>query len=686
MKILEKLFGKKVEVQEKALTLLDVDGVTTSGNILGNLADNISESRLLQDYKTSLYLFRGVELIVEVATSQKTELFEILNLDGDAEKVMEHEFLELWNNPSNLQSKKQFERIMYINMIFSGETFIRLIKDDAGNIISMYNVRPDIVEVEIKSNQDGEDYISYTVHLPNGERKEYTQDEMLHIYKPDPQNQLRGAGVLRALYTRVNAEKKATELQNKTFERGGRSEGVLYAAGLSGNQDMAEQISNKVNKSFTSGKPITVLGADSKYQQLSLSPRELEFIESMKFMRDEILLGLGIPKELLTMEDGGALTNGGDRGMHLFLKFTIKPMIDLRNETFNEKILHKYYDENMILEANNVVPEDRASLLKEMTELIKAGVVTVNEAREKLGFDSMEGFDDIKEPQNAPFRIENAFVNRNYLVKKLASKKRIADIHDKMIDVQMRKQYKEFLTLPNSKFKQVYYKAMNSITDRNVEQMRKETRKYFLEQQERMMKKIDESDDPITADLFDIQAEAVITKRLAMQVFPDIAVRSGNAGLEPVKSFYGKVNDFTIDQELIRLIEARALLFATQITGVTYDELSKLIFNGLEEGLSRDDMARQVRTMFSDMSKGRAKRIAQTEGIHMSNLGLNHAYNVEPAIVGKQWISAKDGRVRDEHVRNDGVVVDKGSIFPSGERIPAENSPNCRCVIAPVVK
>lgn len=684
----EKLFKKKntENVTEKALTLLDVNGSSLHGNILGNIADNVSESQLLQDYKSSLYLFRGTELIVEVATSQDINLYEVLNTDGDLEKKVEHEFLDIWENPSQLQKRKQFERIMLINFIFSGETFIRLVKDDAGKLVGFYNIRPDIVDVEIKEKVDGEDYILYTVYLPNGEQKEYTSEDMLHIYKPDPQNQLRGAGVLRSLYSRVNAEKKAAELQNKTFERGGRSEGVLYAAGLTGNQDMAEQISNKVNKSFTSGKPITVLGADSKYQQLSLSPRELDFIESMKYMRDEILLGLGIPKELMTMEDGGALTNGGDRGMHLFLKFTIKPLLDLYIEGFNAKILHNYFDEALILRADNVVPEDRASKIKEATELKKAGIISTNTARELLGYDAEEGHDDISEPQNAPLRFENAFVGRNYLAKKVRLKQDRKEARQKVADNIIDTKLKEFLTLPDGQYQKLYHKAMNSVTDRNIAHMERETKKYFREQKARMEKILKDHDGEINANIFDIQNEATITKRLGMQVFPDIAVRSGNAGLEPVKSFYGKVNDFTIDQELIKLIEERALLFATSVVGVTYDTISKIIFNALEEGLGRDEQARLILNMFDDMTKVRAKRIAQTEGIHMSNLGLQHSYNNEPLITGKQWISSKDNRVRDEHAMNDGTVVDKNGVFASGERFPAENSINCRCVIAPVVK
>ena len=43
------------------------------------------------------------------------------------------------------------------------------------------------------------------------------------------------------------------------------------------------------------------------------------------------------------------------------------------------------------------------------------------------------------------------------------------------------------------------------------------------------------------------------------------------------------------------------------------------------------------------------------------------------------WHTMRDGRVRPEHVANDGVTVRIGEQFPSGERYPCKNSINCRC-------
>jgi SPP1 gp7 family putative phage head morphogenesis protein len=82
----------------------------------------------------------------------------------------------------------------------------------------------------------------------------------------------------------------------------------------------------------------------------------------------------------------------------------------------------------------------------------------------------------------------------------------------------------------------------------------------------------------------------------------------------------------------------------------------------------------------------RAKRIAQTEGNLLTNIGIQRAFEKEERVAGKMWISAKDGKVREEHILNDSKVVDKGTAFPNGEEYPSQHSINCRCTIAPVIR
>lgn len=675
---------ERLKRMTKAFTTDGSAGIFLSGggeNSFITMGDNLTESELIKNYKKSLYLFIGIDKIATVTSATDFDLYKILNLEGDAEKIVSHPVLDLIYKPNENQTKTEFMRILTINMKLSGETFIRLIRDERNAVVGMVNVRPDIVEVIFKDTGDGPEII-YKVHV-GGEVVEFTKEEMIHVKFPDPENPLRGAGILRPVYTRVTAEQKAMELQKNVFENNGRPDGILSVKGLSSN-DAAEKLKKRIKNTF-SGKNkderIAVISSEMNYQQVSLNAREMDFIESMKFLRDDILAGLGVPKELITMEDAGGLNNA-DASMKKFLKFTIEPLIALLVESLNERMIDPFFDEALLLKHENIVPEDREALIKEAVELKKAGLISVNEGRNLLDYEEQEGHDEILQPIANPFRIENAFRGRGYLYKKF---EKIQLIEKKVQEIIA----KEFLTTPTPEFKAVYKKAINNQTDRNIEYMQRETKKYFREQKARVKKAIDglgEKEQITVSEIFPLEEEAKKTLNLAMQTFPQMAVRSGNAGLVPIKSFYEKVDEFTIDAELIALIEERGLLFATSVAGVTYETISRLIAQGLIDGVSRDVTARTIYSAFDEMSRARAKRIAQTEGTNMSNLGLQEAFRKEELVTGKEWISARDGHVRAEHVANDGQVVDKDTAFPNGEMYPAHKSINCRCVIAPVIR
>jgi uncharacterized protein with gpF-like domain len=230
---------------------------------------------------------------------------------------------------------------------------------------------------------------------------------------------------------------------------------------------------------------------------------------------------------------------------------------------------------------------------------------------------------------------------------------------------------------------------MNGVTDTNTGYMEREAAKYFREQKGRVKAAIEalgEKEAITAAGIFDLEAEGEITKRLAMQTFPTMALRAGNAALTPIKAFYEKVDDVVMDRDLIEIVDARAKLFATSVAGVTYDKLGKLVAVASANGVGRDVLARTIFNAFDDMTRVRAKRIAQTEAGNMTSVGTQHAFDKEPLVTGKQWITAKDGKVRDEHLANDDRVVDKDVAFPNGEMYPAETTINCRCVMAPVIK
>ena len=113
------------------------------------------------------------------------------------------------------------------------------------------------------------------------------------------------------------------------------------------------------------------------------------------------------------------------------------------------------------------------------------------------------------------------------------------------------------------------------------------------------------------------------------------------------------------------------------------------------ENSSAAETARRMRDIYKrwagedpelPFSNSRAMTIGRTE-IHSCSGFASHEAAVQTGVViGKKWLSSRDGQVRDEHSPlDDGTIYAINEAYPNGLMYPgdpagsAEESINCRC-------
>ena len=667
------------------------------GNSLIINAEDYNDAISLEKYNTSLLVHTCMSKISTVFASADIDLYMIKNIKGETEKIESHPVLDILYRPNPINTKSEFMEATVTNIVLAGETFIRVIRDDAKNPIGLINIRPDIVEVSLK---DGK--IIYTTYV-NGEKQEYTNSEyveIIHIKKYNPMNPLRGVGVLSPIINRVTAEAKAIALQNILFTNQGRPDGILWAKGMPA--DQADELKSSWFNTFmgrNSKNRIAVFGGESefKYQQISFTQQEMQMIENLKALRDDIAMAFGVPKSLMTTDDVN-LANA-DAGYKQFINFTIKPLLVLFEETMNERFIEPSYNEALFIKHEEMVTEDRKMVLDELAQGTDKWI-TINEARKKTGLDPIDGGDVLYRPAgttpienltfNAPTpapTVTNAFKGRPYLYNKF---KKRAEIVEKISDIIYKKTLETDI-FSYEPIKKAYVKGVHNSTDRNIADFENEIGAFFLQQGKRIAKKYQDTDESATAEqvvsaIFDSSSENKALKDLSLKKYITYADRTGNAGRMPLKTIMENNDKFVINQAVINILEKRATFFAENANSVTWKKIKNAIVDGMENGEGRDVIARSIKKLFSDMSTTRAKTIAQTEGTVVSNIGLQESFKQSPVVVGKKWLSAGDDKVRPEHAENDNEIVDKDGAFSNGEHYPGEHSINCRCVIAPTIK
>lgn len=182
------------------------------------------------------------------------------------------------------------------------------------------------------------------------------------------------------------------------------------------------------------------------------------------------------------------------------------------------------------------------------------------------------------------------------------------------------------------------------------------------------------------------------------RVWSSIWTLTGNDNLTELYGLTGKTRPLDLDFGLRSLSDPMISKMATEIVDTTEREVKEIVRTGIEEGLSNEQIAKNIKsaTSFSD---ARSMMIAQTEATRSINESTVQSYQLfektENVQVMKEWISSRDGKVRDEHreldldapipVTQDFEVNGYRGSAPSNFGVPAMDI-NCRCTVAPVIK
>ncbi len=139
------------------------------------------------------------------------------------------------------------------------------------------------------------------------------------------------------------------------------------------------------------------------------------------------------------------------------------------------------------------------------------------------------------------------------------------------------------------------------------------------------------------------------------------------------------------DQEIVFALENRSILFTRGSANVFINLIRSLVANniylrtGVNTPFSQQQLAEDI-AQNTEIPLWKAKQIVATETQQSFSFGMNDMFR-RSGITKHTWWSVGDERVRPAHRLNDGVTVDLGKPFPSGQLHTGDGPQaiNCRC-------
>jgi len=223
-----------------------------------------------------------------------------------------------------------------LHLLLHGNAYVQISCDSDGAPLELYALRPERVSVDVDARGWPVAY-----HYRVGERMMRLAVEdgagrpaMLHIKAINPLDDHYGLGCLGAASGAVAIHNVATQWNKALLDNAARPSGALvYDSGKDGVVLSAEQfarLKGEMEAAFqgatNAGRPMLLEGG-LKWQSLSMSPAEMDFVALKAAAAREIALAFGVPPMMLGLPGDNTYANYREANKALWRQ-TILPMMD----------------------------------------------------------------------------------------------------------------------------------------------------------------------------------------------------------------------------------------------------------------------------------------------------------------------------------------------------------------------
>ncbi len=401
---------KTIEKKESPIVYYNSLGYDTSTKIA-------YEDLATDGYQTNAIVNRCINEISNNASRVKINLFR-----GDQE-IDNHPLLDLLYNPSPTCSQVEFFQAAFSYLLISGNNYMLSVSGDRTPPTELYNLRPDRIKIRTGSRAMplSYDYVlggnivdSYEVDQATGNSK------IKHIKLFNPLNDYYGMSPISACSVDIDQHNLANKHNVNLLQNGARPSGAVIfkpkdetGGHVQLSDVQRDQLVNDINQRFSgtgnAGKPMLLEG-DFDWKEMGLSPKDMDFIQLKNMSAKDIALVYGVPSQLIGIPDAQTYSNFAEAKLALYNE-TIIPLLDRFQGDLNEWLTPMFSEDLELRYDIDSIPamaEQRRRVFESVTTGVQNGILTRNEAREQLGYETIDGGDSLLVPANLmPLNIAN---------------------------------------------------------------------------------------------------------------------------------------------------------------------------------------------------------------------------------------------------------------------------------------
>ncbi len=350
-------------------------------------------------YAQNVIAHRAIDLVATAAASVKLKLYAT-NAKGERREVKKHAALELLKRPNPMQGAGEFFQAVYHYYQISGNAFVQAVGVKGEAPKELHLLRPDRVAVVAGSGalpegyryMVGENTRSFPVDKITG------RSQILHLRSFHPLNDWYGLSPVEAAAYSIDQHNQSGAWNQALLQNGARPSGALVvrAEAMGGGSLSGEQynrLKNQIDEQFSgaanAGRPLLLEGG-LEWKEMSISPKDMDFVEAKNSSARDIALAFGVPPQLLGIKGDNTYSNLAEARLSLWEQ-TIVPLVQRTADALGGWLL-PMFGGNF-----EIVPDiDAISALATRNQAIwdrveKASFLTDDEKRAAVGYGASQG-------------------------------------------------------------------------------------------------------------------------------------------------------------------------------------------------------------------------------------------------------------------------------------------------------
>jgi HK97 family phage portal protein len=292
-------------------------------------SDRNYASFVKEAYKKCGPVYACINKIAGAAASIKWKLYTDRTMSREIES---HPLLDLWRHPNPGMGTAELIEQMFGFLHLDGNSYLWANRPNPNEPpTELWPLRPDLIKIVAGQYDIG----GYVYGWGTGNARDFDVDQIMHLLFPSYSDSYYGLSPIEVAMRTVDQMNAGNDWNTALMQNDGKPSALFTSKGYLTTEQRTQvkkELKTKYSGKGNAGKPL-VLEADMGYQNMAIPPKELDWLQSRGFNRNEIASILDVPPILVGDQTGQTYANLKEAKQSLFTENVLPKMYRLVDHT-----------------------------------------------------------------------------------------------------------------------------------------------------------------------------------------------------------------------------------------------------------------------------------------------------------------------------------------------------------------